>query len=1730
MRKTAKHEVDRTLRIAIRRVLSVVTPAALTLLGATPATAGPADGVVVRGAASIEQSSPGTLNINQTTDRAAINWRSFSIGADEQVNFIQPSSTSATLNRVLGGQQSVIDGVLSANGQVFLLNPSGVLFGRSARVDVGGLVATTSELHDDDFMSGKLEFSAAARPGAQIVNDGAISIHEGGLGALVAPSVRNRGVISARLGRLALGAGEQFTIDPYGDQLINFALSSGSASAPPREIEQSGTLLADGGRVLLTTDAMAGVIGDVVNMSGVIQARTAEQGSTGEIVLSGNDVSVSGVLDVSAVDEGDAGGVTIWGTDSAQFDGTILARGGAQGGDGGFVELSGRGVVQYAGTLDAQAPHGNGGTLLIDPVDITIEPAGSTNLASATISGAAIRNLLRQGTTVQLLADNTITVNDVIDGRPVGSQNQSGGGVDFRAGSILVLQPIITNNGSITLTATQGNLTFDSNAFLVVAGTTSASGLGNAAVTLTAAQNVALNQVISLGRVTVTATSGNVQLLQALNGLQTATGPSGIGDLAVTAGGAVSTAGVFSVGNVALDAGTALTVAGPVTAQGDIALTARSASGGGITLGGAGAADVAALVAGGNVALATPATVTLNNSVVARGGNVAIGSATQRVASVTSAAGTVVQSVESATATDQNGDISIYVSGAFTAQDLIAGTAGDVLVDAAGPVTLSRGLFGLQGSNGIGSLTVNSAGALTTNGARTSGGINLTSTAALQNSTASLISTAGPVNLSGSSILLNQVMSGGNIAAAVDAGDDVTLATAGTVTLNSSVLSRGGDVQIGSAAQRTASVAMAADTSVSSAASSTDTDQDGDISIFTIAPFSAQDLLAGASGDVLVDALGIVTLNRGLFGLAGSPGIGSLTVNAGGPLTINGAHTAGNMTLTSSGALRNSTASLVADAGAISLTGTAVTLDAVAVNGAPAAAVDAGGNLTIATAGTVALNGNAASRGGNIQIGSSAQRVASLTMANGTALQSVGSTTATDQDGDISIFTAGGFSAQDLIAGTAGDVLINAQGAVTLNRGLFGLQGSNGIGSLTVNTTAGTVAMNGARASGAINVTSGGAVQNSTASLISNNGAISLSGSAITLNPITSGGAPAAALDAAGNVTLSAPGAVIVNSSVLARAGNIQIGSNAQPVASLTTATGTVLRSNATAGAITVRATGAVTTRDIVTGASGVVDLSGSSVTVDGTINDPTGASGVGQVAIAGTNTITVEGIRVSNALQGTIGGSTELVRLITGNTGATVNVNGPIVSAGRVRIGRSNNSYTAGSGNIRINLSNDVSTAGQSVTLAGDVMLFNGITRWDIECALTDVCVANHQREFDLALFDPLLFAPGTFNSGAQTSLANVQRYVQLCTEFCAVGTINGTDATMILTRGQQLILAQVNFEAYDLVAGAPVLLDAYNGYANCADLFICGLSNATPLNVEIALAQERYARMARLLGGLTATVDTTLGSAAGAPVTFLGDVERYRGAVPAPEPFGVSPLPILPTFVSHSLAVNAGTGGAITVVGELGDLARSGVATMPNTGNLNNLPRLELGTFSVVLNGASYDLGASAPALSSLSFNGTAVTPVDLVDAYFFNWPFSQTGAGTFLGGGGANTNVGAGATFQTTPGAGGLSLFGSGGSGGGVGGSAAGPASQSASLVGGLNGFGGLPPINEAVPDVPPTATDAERRDEGYESEQDRSDADTVTDAERCPRGAAELADLGTERAVDGAAPDVFARCEE
>ena len=127
---------------------------AYALAASTPVWAGPAGEQLVAGQASVSRAGTNTL-VTQTSDRAAINWQSFSIGAGEAVRFAQPSASSVALNRVVGQNPSEILGSLSANGQVFLLNPNGVLFGKGAQVDVGGLVASTLNISNSDFLAGQ---------------------------------------------------------------------------------------------------------------------------------------------------------------------------------------------------------------------------------------------------------------------------------------------------------------------------------------------------------------------------------------------------------------------------------------------------------------------------------------------------------------------------------------------------------------------------------------------------------------------------------------------------------------------------------------------------------------------------------------------------------------------------------------------------------------------------------------------------------------------------------------------------------------------------------------------------------------------------------------------------------------------------------------------------------------------------------------------------------------------------------------------------------------------------------------------------------------------------------------------------------------------------------------------------------------------------------------------------------------------------------------------------------------------------------------------------------------------------------------------------------------------------------------------------------------------------------------------------------------------------------------
>lgn len=387
--------------------------------------ANPTGGQVVAGNVTIRQESATKVGITQTTDKGIIDWQKFSIGAKEHVQFYQPSASSVTLNRVVGQDPSQILGRLSANGQIFLINPNGIFFGKNAQIDVAGLVASTHNIRNEDFLAGRYNFNIPGKPGAAVINEGNIRIADTGIAAFVAPSVANRGVIVARLGKVALAAANGFTLDFHGDQLLSFLVSDDVAKTAfdlegqqlTSFVENSGRIEAQGGYVLLTAKAAENAIHGVINHSGVIEATTVGT-QKGEIILHAGkgSLEVSGTLDASA----------------------------PNGGDGGFVETSGAQLSflpsQQITTLAAS---GNHGIWLIDPLDILVGTGG----VSAAVLNSAQTNVILEAT-------NNITFQAAVN------IARAGVGITAKAGrDILVDANITTNNGEINLLAGFDNFT-----------------------------------------------------------------------------------------------------------------------------------------------------------------------------------------------------------------------------------------------------------------------------------------------------------------------------------------------------------------------------------------------------------------------------------------------------------------------------------------------------------------------------------------------------------------------------------------------------------------------------------------------------------------------------------------------------------------------------------------------------------------------------------------------------------------------------------------------------------------------------------------------------------------------------------------------------------------------------------------------------------------------------------------------------------------------------------------------------------------------------------------------------------------------------------------------------------------------------------------------------------------------------------------------------------------------
>ena len=242
--------------------------------------ANPEGGVVAAGEATILESGS-NLTINQASDRAVIDWRNFDIAPNEATQFNQPSSDSVTLNRIHSDHASTIAGKLTANGNIVLVNQNGFLFTKDAVVDVNGIIATTSDIENDKFMQGKMEFTKPGNADAMIINEGKITAKQAGLVGMVAPQVINNGYIVANGGRVQLSSGDTFTVDLYGDKLMEVAVSK---KLKRQLVRNRGIIKAKGGKILLTASAGKEIVDGIIEVEGELKAPAAGI-VDGEIVI-----------------------------------------------------------------------------------------------------------------------------------------------------------------------------------------------------------------------------------------------------------------------------------------------------------------------------------------------------------------------------------------------------------------------------------------------------------------------------------------------------------------------------------------------------------------------------------------------------------------------------------------------------------------------------------------------------------------------------------------------------------------------------------------------------------------------------------------------------------------------------------------------------------------------------------------------------------------------------------------------------------------------------------------------------------------------------------------------------------------------------------------------------------------------------------------------------------------------------------------------------------------------------------------------------------------------------------------------------------------------------------------------------------------------------------------------------------------------------------------------------
>ncbi len=432
---------SRSAVVGHRMMMFSLLSASLGMTGLAHAGNTPTGGQVVAGSGQISQSG-NTTTIQQNSRLLSLNWQSFDVGADQTVNFLQPGASSIAVNRILGNTSSEIFGHLNANGQVWLINPNGVLFGQNAQVNVGGIVASTLDLDASTLGSDSVRFSGNGK--GKVTNQGSITAANGGYVALIGNQVSNQGVIRAQLGTVALGGGSAVTLTFSDNHLLHLEVNESTLN---NLAENRQLIVADGGQVLMTAGARDSLLASAVNNTGTVQARSV-QDHDGVITLLGGmeagTVNVGGTLDASAPNGGNGGQIE---TSAAHF---------ALAGDA---------------RITASAASGKAGTWLIDPDNLTIDQPTATTIATTLQGGTSVTEHTTSTTSTGLGTVTTGGLGDItlLAGADITWTNAAST-LTFDSFHDISVNAKINGTGGVNMNATGGTLTIG-NAGGISAGT-----------------------------------------------------------------------------------------------------------------------------------------------------------------------------------------------------------------------------------------------------------------------------------------------------------------------------------------------------------------------------------------------------------------------------------------------------------------------------------------------------------------------------------------------------------------------------------------------------------------------------------------------------------------------------------------------------------------------------------------------------------------------------------------------------------------------------------------------------------------------------------------------------------------------------------------------------------------------------------------------------------------------------------------------------------------------------------------------------------------------------------------------------------------------------------------------------------------------------------------------------------------------------------------------------------